>query len=158
MYLCEIQELAARPALAIRFRSPVQDLPKHFGRVYAAIMRYLVELGVQPSGEPFAAYHNMDMQNLDIVAGFPVPRYLPTRGEIHAFEIPGGMFAICHYTGPYGEVGPAYEALTQFAADKGYAPSGVAYEWYLSGPDVPPQETRTDIAFPVRYVEDMEKV
>jgi effector-binding domain-containing protein len=150
MFPCEIKTFPTRSALSIRFRSPVQELSAHFGRVYGAIGAYLAELGAQDQGEAvFAAYHNMDMQNLDIVAGFTISKPLPGKGEIQAAEIPGGPFAICHYTGPYDQVGPAYEELTQYAAQHGYQPGGVAYEWYLNGPDVPPQDLKTDVAFPV---------
>jgi effector-binding domain-containing protein len=158
MFPCEIQEQATLPTLAIRFKAPVQELPKHFERVYGAIIRYLGELNEEHTGAAFAAYYNMDMQNLDIEAGFPVSKPVPAKGEVQASEIPGGTFAVCHYTGPYNEVGPAYEALTQFAKDKGYEPSGVAHEWYLNGPDVPPQDLKTDIAFPVTRIEDKETV
>jgi effector-binding domain-containing protein len=122
------------------------------GRVYSAISQYLRELGEQHSGPAFAAYHNMDMQNLDIEAGFTVPKPLQDRGEIRAGKIPGGMVAICHYTGPYDKLGTAYDELTQFIREKGYTPGSVCYEWYFSGPDVPPQDTKTDIAFPVTFV------
>jgi effector-binding domain-containing protein len=149
---CEIKELPARPTLSIRFRAAEQELPGHFGRVYGAISQYLRELGEQHVGAAFAAYHTMDMQNLDVEAGFPVSRPLPDRGDIRAGKIPGGMVAICHYTGPYDKVGTAYEDLTQFVKEKGYTPAGVCYEWYLNGPGVPPQDLKTDIVFPVTFV------
>jgi effector-binding domain-containing protein len=152
MYPCEIKEWPTRPALSIRFRAPVQELPGQFGRVYGEILQYLRELGEQHVGAAFAAYHNLDMQNMDVEAGFPVSKPLPDRGEIRAGKIPGGMVAICHYTGPYDKVGPAYEELKQFAMEKGYAPGGVCYEWYLNGPEVPPQDLKTDIVFPVTFV------
>jgi effector-binding domain-containing protein len=149
MYPCELKERSVQHTLSIRFRSPVQDLPVHLGRIYGSIMHYLETLGEEDTGAAFAAYYNMDMQDLDVEAGFPVARPLPGKGDIQAAEIPGGMFAICHYTGPYDQVGPAYEQLMRFVRERGYTAGGVAYEWYFDGPDVPPQDTRTDIVFPV---------
>jgi effector-binding domain-containing protein len=154
MYPCEIQEQPARPTLSIRFRSPVGELAQHFGRIYTAIGQYVEEAGGEHAGPAFATYYNMDMDDLDVEAGFPVAKALPAKGEIQAGEIPGGMFAICHYTGPYAEITSAYEALTQFAGGKGYAPAGTAYEWYFDGPDVPEQDHRTDVAFPVKRVQE----
>jgi len=150
MYPCEMKEQDARHVLSVRFRASVQDLPRHFDRIYGSIIQYLETLGEQPTGEPFAAYFNMDMQNLDIEAGFPVAKPLPGKGDIQSSAIPGGMAAVCHYTGPYDGVGPAYEQLSQFIKDQGYTPIGPAYEWYLSEPDVPSQDIRTDLMFPVR--------
>ena len=70
-YKCELNEQATQPALSIRTRTPVQDIPQVLGKAYGAIAQYLGELGEQPVGPPFAAYYNMDMQNLDIEIGFP---------------------------------------------------------------------------------------
>ena len=94
----------------------------------------------------------MDMQDLDVEAGFTVAKRLPGKGEIQASQIPAGTFAVCHFTGHYSAMAPGYEALTQFAQDNGYKPSGIVYEWYFSPPDTPPQDIKTDIVFPVTRI------
>jgi effector-binding domain-containing protein len=99
-YNCELKQQPAQPTLKVRTRAAVQDLPQLFGKSYGAIMQYLGELGEQPAGMPFAAYHNMDMQNLDIKIGFPVARKIPGKGEIRASEFPGGKFASVLHIGP----------------------------------------------------------
>jgi len=81
-YNCELKEQPPQPALSVRTRAAVQDLPQLFGKVYGAIMQYLGELGEQPAGMPFAAYYNMDMQNLDVEIGFPVARKFAGKGEV----------------------------------------------------------------------------
>ena len=149
MFPCELKQEATRPALSIRFRSPAKELPSHFDQVYGALCAYLDELGEPHAEVAFAAYYNMDMQDLEVEAGFTVPRPLPGKGNIQASEVPGGMYAICHYTGPYDETEPAYNALLKFIKDSGYAQGEVFYEWYLSGPEVPPQEAKTDLVVPV---------
>ncbi|MCC6805454.1 MAG: GyrI-like domain-containing protein [Anaerolineae bacterium] len=173
---CEIQDWTTRYTLSIRFRAAVQDspqplgnsgakdryyparqaavqpLPQRLGNAYRAIGEYLNQLGEAPAGGVFAAYYNMDMQDLDVEAGFTVAKRLPGSGEIQASEIPAGTFAVCHFTGPYAAMAPGYEALTQFARDNGYKPSGIAYEWYFSPPDTPPQDIKTDIVFPVTRI------
>jgi len=44
----------------------------------------LNELGEKPLEAAFAAYYNMDMENLDVEMGFPVAKPLAGRGEIKA--------------------------------------------------------------------------
>ena len=150
-YNCELKEQAAQPALSLRTRTPVQDLPQVIGRAYGAILQYLGELGEYPASAPFAAYYNMDMQDLDVELGFPVAKKLPGKGEIKARQIPGGKFATCLHIGPYSEVGPAYEALSQWVKDNGYEAIGVSYEVYLNDPSqTPPHELRTQIMFPLK--------
>ena len=154
MFPCEIKEQPAQHILAIRFRSAVQDLPKHLGRVYSNIGQYLGTLGEQPAGGVFAAYYNMDVHDFDVAAGFTVSRALPGKGEIHVGEIPAGVVAICHYTGPYDKLNIPYGQLMQFITGKGYTISGPAYEWYLNGPETPPQDLKTDIVIPVVPAEE----
>ena len=149
-YQCELKEQPAQPALSIRTRAAVQDLPQVFGKAYGAIMQYLGELGEQPAGMPFAAYYNMDMQNLDIEIGFPVSRQLPDKDGIQASQLPGGKWATVLHIGPYDQVTPAYNALSQWTKDNGYEATGVVYEVYFSEPETPPQEIRTLIMFPLK--------
>jgi effector-binding domain-containing protein len=150
-YNCEVKEQLTQATLSIRTRTPVQDLAQILGKAYGAIAQYLGELGEQPAGPPFAAYYNMDMQDLDVEAGFPVSRRLSGKGDIKASEIPGGKVATCLYTGPYSEIEPAYTALSQWITDNGYEATGVVYEMYLNDPtQTPPQELKTQIVFTLR--------
>ncbi len=150
-YLCQVQEQSAQPVLSIRTRTAVQNLPQVLGQAYGAIAQYLGELGEMPAGAPFAAYHNMDMQNLDVEPGFPVSRKLPGRSEIQAGEMPQGRIATCLYVGPYSDIGPAYSALDEWVRENGYEATGVAYEIYLDDPtSTPPHELKTQIVLPLR--------
>ncbi len=149
-YTCELKQQTAQPALSVRTHAAAQDLPQLFGKAFGAIMQYLGELGEQPTGMPYAAYYNMDMQNLDVEIGFPVARKIPGKAEIQPSEFPGGKLASVMHIGPYDQVGPAYDALTQWVKENGYEATGVAYELYYSEPDTPPQEIRTEIVFPLK--------
>ena len=153
-YECEVKEQSAQLTLSVRTRTPVQGLPQVLGRVYGTVAQHLGELGEQPAGPPFVAYYNMDMQDLDVEIGFPVSRQLPGKGEIESGQIPGGRAATCMYTGPYSEIKLAYSALSQWMKDNGHEATGVAYEMYLNDPaQVPPEELKTEILFPLRAAE-----
>jgi effector-binding domain-containing protein len=150
-YHCEVKEQPVQKTLSIRTRAAVQDLPQVFGEGYRKIAQYLGELDEQPIGPPFAAYYNMDMDNLDVELGFPMARTLPGRSEIKAGEIPGGRMATCLYTGPYSEIEPAYNALAEWMKDNGYEATGVSYELYLNDPtETPSAELQTQIIFPLK--------
>ena len=150
-YHCELKEWSAQPTLVIRTRTAVQDLPQVLGDAYCAIEQYLRELEEPPAGPPFTAYHNMDMQNLDVEIGFPVPRELPGRGDIQAGHLPEGKIATYLYTGPYSDMEPAYDALSRWIEENGYEPTGVAYEFYLTDPEeTPPEEHQTQIVYPLK--------
>jgi len=150
-YNCELFEQAAQPILSVRATTSVQGLPQALGEAFGAVAQYLSELGEAPAGAPFAAYYNMDAESLEVEGGFPVGRVIPGRGNVQAGEIPAGLNATCLHSGPYGELGLAYEALTEWVKEQGYEASGVAYEFYLNDPtETPPQELKTQILFPLK--------
>lgn len=150
-YRIELLDRPAQPTLAIRTRTPVQSLPQVLGQAYGAIMQYAGRLGFQPSGAPFVAYYNMNMEDLDIEIGFPFEQRPAGKGNVLASEIPGGKAAACLHVGPYDQVGAAYEALHQWMQAEGHMPTGVAYEFYLNDPQVtPPAELQTQVVFPLR--------
>lgn len=45
---------------------------------------------------------------------------------------------------------PAYEQLNQYAKTHGMEPAGTAYEYYLTGPEVPPEQAQTRIVLPMK--------
>lgn len=147
---CELFDIPETHTLAIRTHTKVEALPTLIGQSYGAIMQYMGELGEPVSHEPFVIYYNMDMQNLDVELGFPVSKALPGKGDIKSSFLPTGPAARTTYTGPYSDMGPAYEELTSFIKDKGREPSGVAIEYYLTGPDTPQEKHQTRIVFPLK--------
>jgi len=150
-FQCEIREQEPRPTLSIRTRTPIDGLPRLLGESYGKIAGYLAELDEQPTGAPFAAYYNMDMQDLDVEIGFPVKTPLAGKGEIQASQVPGGKLGFALHTGRYADIAPTYDALTEFVKEQGFEPSGVAYEFYLNDPQETPQEKlQTQIIFPLR--------
>jgi len=151
LYNCELIEQTSQPTLVIHTRTSVENLPQVLGNAYQKIAQYFGETGSQPSGAPFVTYFNMDMQSLDVEIGFPIAKALDGRGDIQPSEIPGGKLARCLYTGPYPEIGPAYESLMQYVAKEGYQTTGISYEFYLNDPTVtPPSELQTQIMFPLK--------
>ncbi len=67
----KVLELPNQPPLFLRTVVVVEKLPDFFGKAYGGIMKYLGELGEAPAGMPFGTYFNMDMNALEVAAGFP---------------------------------------------------------------------------------------
>jgi effector-binding domain-containing protein len=150
-YQCELLNRPSQPVLAIRTRAAVQDLPQTMGQALGAIAQYLGQRGEQPAGPPYAAYYNMDMQNLDVEIGFPVGLALPGQGNIQPGQIPAGPAVACLHVGPYDQVHKAYDALMQWLRANGREATGVAYEVYLNDPtDTPPAALQTQVVMPLR--------
>jgi effector-binding domain-containing protein len=150
-YNCTIVEKPDQAVLSIRTRSAVGNLPNVLGRAYGELAKYLGELGEAPTGAPFVGYYNMDMQDLDLVVGFPVSRILEAKGDMQPGQIPGGKQATCLYIGPYNAIEPAYNGLMEYIGQSGHEATGVAYEFYLNDPSETPEgELQTQIVFPLK--------
>ena len=147
---CQIEDRPVQHIVVVRTHTPVSALPTVIGRLYGQVMQYVGAMGAQATGAPFVAYYNMDMENLDIAAGFPVDRALPGDGEVTTGILPAGDYATCMHIGPYDQVGAAYAALTAFVQQQGRTPTGVAYEFYFNSPlETPPAELQTLVLFPL---------
>ena len=124
----------AQNALAVRLRTPFQDLPRHIGESYGAIMGYLMESGLAPADIPYVAYYNQDMNDLDVEIGFPIADKLPEKGGIKCVTIPEGKYASGMYLGAYSDMEPAYGRMHDWVTQNGFEPAGAAYEFYYNGP------------------------
>lgn len=150
-YECKIVDQPAQPVASIRTHASVQNLSQVLGQCYGAVAQYLGQIGQFPAGDPFAAYYNMDMQNLDLEIGFPVASKIPGKDAIQPGEIPGGKSVICMHIGPYDKIAAAYEAMDQWMKANHVEPSGVCYEFYLNDPQqTPPEALETRIMFPLK--------
>lgn len=151
--MCELREQSARPALVVRTTTSMRELQRALGRAFMVVAQYLGEMGEAPAGPPFVAYHNDDMEHLDVEIGFPVDHSLPAKGDVQPSEIPGGEQAVCTFVGPYTEISSAYDTLSRWLRERRLEPVGMVYEFYLNDPaTTPPQELQTQIVFPLKRV------
>lgn len=146
----ELIDQPEQMVLAIRTRSRVENLPSLIGMSYQRIAAYLAACGASPAGAPYAAYFNQDMSDLDVELGFPITKACADNGDLHCHAIPAGRAVAALYKGSYSGLTAAYDAMKAWMASNGLEPSGIAYEYYFTGPEVPETEQVTRIVLPVR--------
>jgi effector-binding domain-containing protein len=74
-------------------------------------------------------------------------------GDCHvvAVELPAGEVACTTHIGPYEGLPQAYEAIEAWMKQHGREAAGsTIWEEYLTGPETPPEQTRTDIYGPLK--------
>lgn len=147
----EIVEAKPIPVISVRKKTTVGKLPTELGKAYGSIVNYLTGLGETPVGPAFAAYYNMDMEDLDVEMGFPLENVVDSSEELVVKEIPGGKQISYMYKGSYAEMEPTYNEMMLYMAENGLEPTGIAYEFYYNAPDeVPEKELLTKIMFPLK--------
>lgn len=147
----ELNEQEAQPVLSIRTRTPYDKLPVVIGDSYRKIAEYLAEMGEQPLCAPYTAYHNLNMQNLDVEIGFPLLKPLLGKNEIKQGEVPRGWYVSCMYKGPYSQINRVYNEIFKVMKHNGHKKTGVSYEYYYNSPGkVPENELLTRIVLPLK--------
>lgn len=156
----EIKMVDTTDTMVVRLTTPVSELSTIMGRVYGAIWGRLQSQGLVSSGPPFALYHNMDMEALDVEIGFPiapgdVEKARAATGQVGPDAvtlgtIPGGRVVTDIHTGSYETIGATYEAMSAYVGEQGLQPADWVYEFYLNSPqDTAPEDLKTEIRFPV---------
>lgn len=146
-----IIERGDTPVLSVRYRTSGTELSATMGPIYGEIAAFMGKKGIPFVGAPFAAYYNMDMDDLDVEIGFSVASPTQGDGRINATNLPGGSFATAKHTGPYATIEETYNALTAFVSEKGLQTESYMFEEYLNSPeDTPPEKLETVIYFPLK--------
>lgn len=138
-----------QPTLHIRTRTKVGNLPMLIGESYGKLAAYLAKQGACLSDVPYVAYHNMDMQDLDVEIGFPLAAPLPGKDDLLPGSIPAGKMVFCMYRGAYHAMEPVYNEMAQWILANNHKPVGTAYEYYYNGPKFPEEEFLTMIVMPL---------
>lgn len=148
---CELKEMPVQPVLSIRTNTSLENLPQTIGESYGKVMAYLGQNGLKCTGAPFTAYYNLDMSDLDVEMGFPVANKTEGNADIKSSEIPAGKYVTYLYTGPYSEMGPVYEGMNKWIAEKGYETTMPCYEIYFNSPaDTPQDKLQTQILLAIK--------
>lgn len=146
----ELLQQIKQPTLVISARTSVDQLPLLIGQSYGKIVNYLQELNEKMTDVPFVAYHNMDMQNLNVEIGFPVAKSFPDKQDVKSSFIPAGQVVFCMYRGAYTEIEATYLEMAKWIDANGYQGTGVSYEYYYNGADFPTNELLTKIIMPLK--------
>lgn len=147
----ELKHVEKRQTLAIRETMRFEELPHEMGRAFEEIVHYLQDAGIHAAGPPYALYHNMDMDNLDVEMGFPVSVTAPGSSRVKPCLLPGGRVLVEIHRGPYDTLEKTYNKLFAHTKEQGYELESFMYEFYLNDPDeVGPSDLETEVYLPIK--------
>ena len=95
-----------QPTLYLRQVIHVKDMAQLISTSFQILEDYLEALGEMVTDVPYVAYHNMDMENLDVEVGMPVRIQLPGKDDIQAAVMQEGRVASAIFMGPLRDGGP----------------------------------------------------
>lgn len=128
-----LEDVPDERVATIRRVVAVSELPAFFKDTYAEVAEMVPRMGGRISGPPFALYHGMPSDTVDVTAGFPVVGDVRTpAGEVALEERRGGQAAVGIHVGPYETLGQTYEQMQQWIAAQSLRSRGDMWEEYLT--------------------------
>lgn len=149
-YWVEIVHEPARHLAVVHYHADADHVAQKVMAAFGSVGAYLVREGVRPIGPPVSRYEMHDGE-FDVDTGFPVSEPVKGDGHVVPLDLPEGDCATTVHVGRYQDLGRAYEALRTRAAEQGHPVDETAAMWeeYLTGPDVPPEDQRTVVHWPL---------
>jgi effector-binding domain-containing protein len=144
-----IVELQEQPTAALRDQVAMNALPEFFSSAFAAVSAAIEAQRVQPAGPPFALYHGMPTEIVDVEAGFPVSTSVAAVDGVRAGILPACCAVQAMHVGSYDTLGTTYEAVKQRMHEEGLKASDDMWEYYLSDQSTDPETWRTLVVWPV---------
>jgi len=152
VYGIELTEEAPQSVAATKIHTTLQRIGGDIGTGFGSLMQALARENISPSGPPLIVYHDVINTDTDGEIEICVPIDTPIDGDssVYGRELEGGTMAVTIHHGPYEEIAPAYQTLTEWIAERGHEIAGPPREIYLNDPQtVPPAELLTRIEFPL---------
>jgi effector-binding domain-containing protein len=127
------------------------DIGPLVSSAFGTVMEHLARMGRQPHGPAVASYTMRDDGSFDLAAGFPVDEVIVGDGVVEPLTLPGSEVATTTFLGAYADLPLAYDRLRTGVAELGRKldEAGPMWEEYWTEPAAPPDETRTEIFWPL---------
>ena len=123
-----IEDLPGRLICGLRFQGKYQEVGVKIGVVFRACAR-------AAAGRPFSLYYDGEFkeEGADIEICVPVKKKISAEG-IDCRTLAGGQAATIVHRGPYATLGPSYQKLFEYCADKGLRTILPIREEYIKAP------------------------
>ncbi len=141
-----LEEVPPATVATMRRTVPMTQLTEFFGTAFTHVADAVKEAGGRIGGAPFAWYHGMPGEAVDISAGFEVYGDVhPTPAGVQIVDRPGGRGAVTVHVGPYDTVQVTWSRLLGWLTEQGLSPRAEVWEEYLDPPEGDPATWRTRI-------------
>jgi effector-binding domain-containing protein len=149
---CSLTECKAQPTATIRMTVKANEISKSLAIMLPEVGACLSKASVTPAGPPFARYHEIKGDTIDLEAGIAVATPIKGEGRVHPSELPGGRCVTTWHVGPYTQLPKTHDLLKAWMAAKSLQGDGGFWEIYWSDPGLEPDPSKwkTQIVWPVK--------
>lgn len=139
------------PYISIRRQVSRNEVSEKMGEFYDLLINRAVKASSRISGHPFAIYHSVGEESLDIECGLPIGEETEHSGIIFSGTFSETSCIITEYTGSYESLEEGHAAVRDWMEERGLKPGGPPLEIYLTDSTLAdhPDKWKTRICYPV---------
>jgi effector-binding domain-containing protein len=136
----------------IRKEVPFVEVSLIMGEMYAEVSNFIEANNVGIAGTPFAIYHEMEGERIDLECGIPITELTEGNEIIKTAVYPESKCAVVDYYGDYRLLEDAHTALQSWIEERRFKLAGSPLEFYFTDPanESKPENWHTRIMYPVR--------
>lgn len=147
-----IVELQPQPFAFVTLTSSLADMPTVIAQGFGTLSGLFAKAGAPMAGNPMAHCLSFEKRVMSFELGFPVratdSEKLKTVG-LSIGQTPDGPNMTATHLGPYGTLSETYSAMDAAMRARGVSGSKDMWESYMSPPETPPEQVRTDVIWPL---------
>ncbi|RKD91805.1 SRPBCC family protein [Mangrovibacterium diazotrophicum] len=132
--LVELQTLPEMNYISVRDSVVFSMISAEMARMYGDLYAYLQKEGLQMADVPYAIYHKIDGDIIDLECGIPVLGKVAGAGDILAGTMPSRTYAEADHIGAYETLGQTHEFIQQWLKSHNIVLAGSPMEKYLTDP------------------------
>lgn len=150
--IVEIVQLPEFNYISVRDEVELEDVSTQMGQVYSQLMNLIERHDLVMTDMPFAIYHKIDGNRIDLECGIPVDYGIDPQGGVLSGKMPSRTYAVADHIGSYENLDQTHSFIQRWIPENGLSLAGSPMEKYLTDPQQQPDESKwvTVIYYPVQ--------
>ncbi len=150
--IVEIVQLPEFNYISVRDEVELEAVSTQMGQVYSQLMNLIERHDLVMTDMPFAIYHKIDGNRIDLECGIPVDYGIDPQGAVLSGKMPSRTYAVADHIGSYENLDQTHSFIQRWIPENGLSLAGSPMEKYLTDPQQQPDESKwvTVIYYPVQ--------
>jgi len=132
--LVELQTLPEMNYISMRRNVAHSMISEEMGRMYTRLYALIEEDGLEMADMPYAIYHKIDGDIIDLECGIPVLETIESTDNIQSGTMPARTYAEADHIGSYETLGKTHEFIREWLKVHDIPIAGAPMEKYLTDP------------------------
>ncbi|MDX8337577.1 GyrI-like domain-containing protein [Draconibacterium sp. IB214405] len=150
-YVILLDEVEEMNYAGVRETVPFIEVSREMSAMYNEISKFLAQKEIEMAGMPFALYHLMDEEEIDLECGIPIDEIVEGNRTVNVATFPTTTCACLDFYGDYNNLQEGHIALQKWMETHGLNLASAPMEIYLTDPQQEPDPANwiTRICYPV---------